>query len=101
MTDTSEKYGKETKKASPKQMFKPGTIKRLLIYMAAYRVRMIIVVICILVSAATGAGSSIFIRYLIDDYITPLIGQTHPVFTEMFRFIMIMAMKEPVFGKMV
>ena len=39
-----------------------GTVKRLLGYLSAYKLRFIFVVICIAVSAATVAYSAVFIR---------------------------------------
>ncbi|HRX57754.1 MAG TPA: ABC transporter ATP-binding protein [Eubacteriales bacterium] len=74
----------------PEARFKPGTIKRLLSYMSAYKIQLIFVVVCILLSAAAMAASSLFLKTLIDNYITPLLGQANPVFTELFRAILIM-----------
>jgi ATP-binding cassette subfamily B multidrug efflux pump len=76
----------------PLQHFKPGTIKRLFSYMAEYKIQLIFVVVCILLSAAAGASSSLFLRTLIDKYIVPLLGQTHPVFTELFKAILLMGL---------
>ncbi len=53
-----------------------GTIKRLLGYLGAYKLRFIFVVICIAISAASVAYSALFIQDLIDDYITPLLTQS-------------------------
>ena len=50
--------------------FKPGTIRRLLGYMSQYRVQLVLVVICILVSAFANAASALFLQRLIDDYIS-------------------------------
>ena len=57
-----------------------GTIKRLLGYLGAYKLRFIFVVICIAISAASVAYSALFIQNLIDDYITPLLTQSHADF---------------------
>jgi ATP-binding cassette subfamily B protein len=73
----------------PMRRFKPGTIKRLFSYMAEYKLRLVFVVLCILVSAAAGAASSLFFKTLIDDYIVPLLGQEHPVYTELFHAILL------------
>ncbi|MEA4895796.1 MAG: ABC transporter ATP-binding protein [Oscillospiraceae bacterium] len=70
--------------------FKPGTIKRLFSYMAQYRLRLIFVVICILISAAASAASSLFIKTLIDGYITPLLGQAYPEYSQLLRVILMM-----------
>ena len=66
-----DKSGK--KPQAPVMRFKPGTIRRLLGYMSQYRVRLIFVVICILVSAFSNAASALFLQRLIDDYISPLL----------------------------
>ncbi|MCL2164026.1 MAG: ABC transporter ATP-binding protein/permease [Oscillospiraceae bacterium] len=73
----------------PVHRFKPGTIKRLLTYMSEFKLHMFFVIVCILMSAAAGAGSSIFIRTLIDDRIIPLLGQEQPVYTDLIRTIML------------
>lgn len=50
------------------QKFKPGTIKRLMSYLQQYRLRLFVVVICILISSAASVSSSLFLQVLIDDY---------------------------------
>lgn len=72
--------------------FKPGTVKRLFSYMAAYKIQLILVVVCILLSAAASAASSLFLKILIDKYIVPLLGQTHPAFAGLFRAILFMGL---------
>ena len=59
---------------------KKGTIKRLLKYVGEYKFRLILVLICILVSAAASVASSLFIQTLIDDYILPLLVEANPNF---------------------
>jgi ATP-binding cassette, subfamily B, multidrug efflux pump len=76
----------------PMQRLKRGTAKRLFSYMAEYRIQLIFVVVCILVSAATGAASSLFLKALIDNYIVPLLGQRQPVFAELFKMILLMGL---------
>lgn len=70
--------------------FKAGTIKRLFSYMARFKIQLIIVIICILISAAAGAASALFLQTLIDKYILPVVGQTAPDLTGLFRIILIM-----------
>ena len=72
------------------QRFKPGTIKRLLSYMAQYKAQLIFVVVCIILSAAAGAASSLFLQKLIDSYIVPLLGNPNPVYTDLFKAILLM-----------
>ena len=76
----------------PVQRFKPGTIKRLLSYMTEYRIQLIFVVVCILLSAVATASTSLFLQILIDKCIVPLLGQAHPVFTELIKAISVMGL---------
>jgi ATP-binding cassette subfamily B protein len=64
-----------------------GTIKRLLSYLADYKFRFILVVICIAIASSTVAVASLFIQSLIDDYITPLLLQSEPDFSGMLHYI--------------
>ncbi len=60
-------------KNRPKAKNQGKVIKRLLSYMdAPNRVRMAIVLVCILVSAVAGVAGSMFLETLIDGYIAPL-----------------------------
>ncbi len=70
---------------SPK--FDSKTLKRLFSYMKEYRGMMILVVVCILLSALASAISSMFLQTLIDDYITPLLGDENPVFDGLIRVL--------------
>ena len=58
--------------------FDKNTLKRLLNYFGAYKALLAVVVVCVLISAIASAASSLFLRTLIDDYITPLIGVADP-----------------------
>ena len=55
--------------------------KRLLGYMKPHRFTLALVALFILLSAVAGAASSMFLQTLIDDYITPLLAEAHPVYT--------------------
>lgn len=79
------------KGAPSSRKIKPGTLKRLLSYMADYKIYLVVVVICILISAVAHAGSSLFIQRLIDNYINPLLLQKNPVFTGLFKALGMMA----------
>ncbi len=68
-----------------------ATLKRLMSYISAYRLRLCFVVLCILISAVVGVVSSLFIRTLIDDYIAPLLLQAVPDFAGLLRTLLIMA----------
>ena len=59
------------------------TAKRLLGYVTnTYKVQFIIVCICILVSSVATISVSFSLKFLLDDFIMPLIGQTDPNFKE-------------------
>ena len=59
--------------------------------MKPYRGTMIVVTICILLSAVAGAVSSMFLQTLIDSYIVPLLGMDEPVFTGLIRTLIVLA----------
>ncbi len=61
--------------------FDPNTLKRLLGYLKPYRGTLVLVTVCIILSALASAASAMFLQTLIDSYIVPLLGQSEPVFT--------------------
>ena len=68
------------------------TAKRLLGYVTkTYKVQFIIVLICILVSSIATISVSLSLKFLLDDYIIPLIGQKSPDYTEMYQALGILA----------
>lgn len=71
----------------------PGkTVRRLLSYLSGrYKAQLVMVIICILLSAAAGVAGSLFIKILIDKYITPLLLQSNPVFTGLLKAVLLMA----------
>ena len=73
------------------QKFDKRTLKRLLSYMKEYRATLIIVTICILLSAIASAASSMFLQNLIDNYIVPLLGQASPVWTGLIQALCVLA----------
>ncbi len=67
------------------------TAKRLLGYVTGvFRVQFVIVVICILMCSVASISVSLSMRFLLDDYIIPLIGNTDPNFSEMYRALTIL-----------
>ncbi|MFQ7235219.1 MAG: ABC transporter ATP-binding protein, partial [Enterococcus hulanensis] len=69
------------------------TIKRLLKIMAKeHKLQLVIVFFMILISAFANVRGSLFLQVVIDDYITPLIGQSNPNFTGLLKAIMMMAL---------
>lgn len=80
---------KKNMKHAPK-IENPGKIfKRLLgIILKKYKVQMIIVLFCILVSVFSMVQGTLFIQHLIDDYITPMLGAENPDFTPLMFAIL-------------
>ena len=69
------------------------TLKRLLSYLPGmYKITLIVVIICILLSTLAGVIGSLFLEVLIDDYITPLLGMENPVFTALLQAILFMGL---------
>ena len=60
----------------PKQKVKKGTVKRLLREITQGNVaRLAVVVLCIMITAASSVSASLFLKTLINDYILPLVQQ--------------------------
>ena len=76
-----------------KKRTKWATIKRLLGYVfTTYKLQLAIVLISIIISSLVGVAGIEFIKYLIDDFITPLLGSQNPDYTALFNVIMMMAL---------
>ena len=79
-------------KGGPRKAKDPKkTIARLLSYLKKYRTTMIIVVLCIVLSAGAMALSAASLGTLVDDYITPLLSQAEPDFGPLLKFLCVMA----------
>ena len=70
------KHGAGGKGQKPQNTGK--TIKRLLSYMGQYKGYLVLVLFCILISAGATIMGSYLLQPIINDYITPFIGQQHP-----------------------
>ncbi len=55
------------------QMVDKKTVKRLFSYIGKYKLRLLVVVVSIIISSVAGVASSLFLKTLIDDYITPML----------------------------
>lgn len=62
-----------------------NTAKRLLSYIGAYKKTLVVVFICIILSALASVASAMFIEILIDDYIIPILAMDHPVYTGLIK----------------
>ena len=64
------------------------TLSRIMKYVSGiYRVQFAVVLVAIVASSLASVASSLFLRTLIDSYITPLIGQPAPDFARLLRAI--------------
>ena len=69
-----------------------NTAKRLLKYMTeTYKVQFIIVFICILLSSIGTISVSLSLKFLLDDFIIPLIGQQTPDFSGLYSALAVLA----------
>ena len=68
-----------------------ATFKRLFsLILIPYKGRFVIVFLCIIISALSGVAGSVFLRILIDSYITPLIGSANPSFGPLIQALLLM-----------
>ncbi len=68
------------------------TALRLMGYVAStYKLRFLFVIITIVLSAIAGMAGPLFLLYLIDGFITPLIGQQDPDFTALVHTVILFA----------
>ena len=68
-----------------------ATAKRLLKYVTeTYKARFILVFICIFLSAVASIAVSLSLKYMLDDFILPLIGQKSPNYTEFYRALAVL-----------
>lgn len=75
---------KNQKSGVPKNTAK--TAKRLLKYVTGmYKVQFVIVFVCILLSSVASISVSLSLKFLLDDFIIPLIGQKQPNFAELYQ----------------
>ncbi len=82
-------------KTNDKPKVSAGTIKtagRLMKYVTGpYKVQFIIVLICILMTSISSIAVSLSLRFLLDDFILPLVGQQDPNFSELYKAMAVLA----------
>ena len=67
------------------------TIRRLLKYLTGtYKLQFFIVVISIIISSLAGVAGILFLKYLIDDFIVPLLGSQNPDYSSLFNAVLLM-----------
>ncbi|HIY56610.1 MAG TPA: ABC transporter ATP-binding protein/permease [Candidatus Tetragenococcus pullicola] len=82
---------KKSVPGQPKQL-NTNMLKRLISYVFnLYPKRIIIVFFAILISSFAQVGSSLFMKTLIDNYITPLLETSNPNFAPLMRALLMMA----------
>ena len=74
-----------------KKPIKKGTIKRLFKYIFKHKVKILIVVACIIISSASEVYGQLFLKTLIDNYITPLVNSVDKDFAPLIKAILMMA----------
>ena len=67
------------------------TFLRLLGYLKPYLPRLIVMVVCIGLATAASVTSNASLQRIVDDYITPMLGQTNPDFGPLIGFLCMMA----------
>ncbi|MDY3243543.1 MAG: ABC transporter ATP-binding protein [Candidatus Limiplasma sp.] len=68
-----------------------ATVSRLMGYVGRYRLRLLLVLLCILGNTIASVTASTFIKTLIDDYITPMIIEASPDFSGLLTQLVYMA----------
>jgi ATP-binding cassette subfamily B protein len=81
---------RKNKRVAAKDMW--GTTKRLSSYILKnYPAQFFFVVVCIIITALAGVRGSLFLRDLIDVYVTPLLNERNPDFTPLHYAVATMA----------
>lgn len=60
------------------------------IVVSKYPVHCVVVLLSIIISSLAGVAGTLFLKNLIDDYITPFIGKVNPDFTPLFKALVLM-----------
>ena len=55
-----------------------------------YKLRLFLVIFCLLLSTASSVGANLYLETLIDDYIVPLVGSQNPVYASLMKAIVTM-----------
>ena len=66
------------------------TLVRILGYLLRYKARLVIAVICMLLSAVCTVAGTYFLKPALNNYIVPLIGQQHPDLSGFIRTLCVM-----------
>lgn len=75
-----------------KQKIDFKVLKRVIGYLIKnYKIRLVLVIICLLLSTASSVAANLYLETLIDDYIIPLVGVENPVYSSLIKAIGTMA----------
>ena len=74
------------------KMYKGTALRLAKMVLTPYWYVLLIVLVCIVVSAQASVQASLFLKTLIDDYITPLASQQHPALNGLVRAVFQMAL---------
>lgn len=66
------------------------TAGRILSYMKPYRLHLVFVIICVIISAGAQVASTYFLKPLINDYILPLVGSQNPDLSSFISLLCVM-----------
>ena len=75
-------------KKRPKIDFK--ILGRVIAYLKYYKIRLAIVIICLILTTLSSVVGNLYLQTLIDNYIVPLIGVENPIFTSLMHAIVFM-----------
>lgn len=73
---------------TPKTQYGKTALRMMKYVAGTYRLQFIFVVIAIVISAMASMAGPLFLLYLIDDFITPMIGRQNPDFTLLFQMVL-------------
>ncbi len=84
--------GSKMMRGGPRGKVNKGTFKRVIKYLfKGHKIQLAVVLISIILNALASVMGTLFLRILIDDYITPLLSIQNPVFTGLLKVIGMMA----------
>ncbi len=72
----------------PKDM--KGVVRRIMTYLAPHKARLVVIAVCIIVTALVSIASTAMLKPIFNNYITPFIGQQNPDLSGFARFLVIM-----------
>ena len=70
----------------------PATIKRIFFFMFKYKIKTVIILLCIVIAALTNVASSYFITPVIDEYVVPFIGMENVDLSNFAKMLVILAL---------